>query len=119
MAKLRYFKFYYFYKQAFQELSGRRCKKLLLALLEYSENGAVSKLDKKTTAYFLKIKELIDADRLLATQNGYKGGKKRWQNERLREGNRGSNVQNNQSYQKHRGAIVVKRSILEGSSENE
>ena len=41
MAKLRYFKFYYFYKQAFQELNPFAAKKLLLAIIEYSEYAKI------------------------------------------------------------------------------
>lgn len=79
MAKLRYFKFYYFYKQAFQELNPFAAKKLLLAIIEYSENGVMPrKLNKKTKKYFSDIKRFIDADAEINRKNGYLGSKKRW-----------------------------------------
>ena len=79
MAKLRYFKFYYFYKQAFYELNPFAAKKLLIAVIEYSESGIVpKKLNKKTNEYFEGIKKFIDADAELNRKNGYLGSKKRW-----------------------------------------
>ena len=78
MAKLRYFKFYYFYKQAFQELNSFAAKRLLLAIIEYSEYGKITKLKGKTKKYFQDAKNFIDADAEINRQNGYLGSKKRW-----------------------------------------
>ena len=78
MAKLRYFKFYYFYKQAFQELNPFAAKKLLLAIIEYSEYGKIPKLRGKAKKYFQDAKSFIDADSEINRQNGYLGSKKRW-----------------------------------------
>ena len=79
MAKLRYFKFYYFYKQAFQELNPFAAKKSLIAVIEYSESDIVpKKFNKKTKEYFDGIKKFIDADAELNRKNGYLGSKKRW-----------------------------------------
>lgn len=79
MAKLRYFKFYYFYKQAFQELNPFAAKKLLLAIIEYSDNGIMpKKLSKKAMKNFESAKRFIDMDSEINRQNGYLGSKKRW-----------------------------------------
>lgn len=78
MAKLRYFKFYYFYKQAFQELNPFAAKKLLLAITEYSEYGRIPKLRGKAKKYFNDAKSFIDADAEINRKNGYLGSKKRW-----------------------------------------
>ena len=79
MAKLRYFKFYYFYKQAFQELNPFAAKKLLLAIIEYSDNGIMpKKLSKKAMEYFNSAKQFIDMDAEINRKNGYLGSEKRW-----------------------------------------
>ena len=79
MAKLRYFKFYYFYKQAFQELNPFAAKKLLLAIIDYSDNGIMPKrLGKKAMKNFKSAKQFIDMDAEINRQNGYLGSEKRW-----------------------------------------
>lgn len=78
MAKGLWFKFFYGYRKAFEALPGWKCKRLILAIFDYMESGAVKKLDKKTQEYFLGIKTIIDADRELSKRNGFKGVKKRW-----------------------------------------
>lgn len=78
MAKLRYFKFYYFYKQAFQELNPFAAKKLLLAIIEYSEYAKIPKLRGKAKKYFNDAKSFIDADAEINRKNGYLGSRKRW-----------------------------------------
>ena len=78
MDRAKYFKFYFGYKQAFTELSGRKAKKLLLALVDYVENDITPKLDKKTMLYFMQIKVVIDGERLLSVNYGKKGSNKRW-----------------------------------------
>lgn len=79
MSKLRYFKFYYFYKQAFQELNPFAAKKLLLAIIEYSDNRITpKKLGKKAMQYFKSAKQFIDMDAEINRKNGYLGSKKRW-----------------------------------------
>lgn len=84
MAKLRYFKFYYFYKQAFQELNPFAAKKLLIAVIEYSESGIVpEKLNKKTKEYFDGIKKFIDMDAEINRKNGYLGSKRRWKQQKI------------------------------------
>lgn len=98
MAKLRYFKFYYFYKQAFQELNPFAAKKLLLAVIEYSEYGKIPKrLSKKAKKYFASAKQFIDADAEINRQNGFLGSEKRW-NSRAKKENR-------VAMRKNRGAI--------------
>lgn len=79
MAKLRYFKFYYFYKQAFQELNPFAAKKLLLAIIDYSDNGIMpKKLSKKAMKNFESARKFIDMDAEINRKNGYLGSKKRW-----------------------------------------
>lgn len=79
MEKLRYFKFYYFYKQAFLELNPFSAKKLLLAIIDYSSNGIMPrKLSKKAMKYFESAKQFIDMDAEINRKNGYLGSKKRW-----------------------------------------
>ena len=79
MAKLRYFKFYYFYKQAIQELNPFAAKKFILAVIDYSDNGTLpKKLSKKSMKYFESAKKFIDIDAELNRKNGYLGSRKRW-----------------------------------------
>lgn len=79
MAKLRYFKFYYFYKQAFQELNPFAAKKLLIAIIDYSDNGIIpKKLSKKAMKNFESARKFIDMDAEINRKNGYLGSKKRW-----------------------------------------
>lgn len=75
--KLRWFKFFFIYKKAFEELSGRKCKKLILAICDYAENGTIpAKLDSHTMDCFNSIKQFHDADKELSKIYGSKGGKK-------------------------------------------
>ena len=99
MGKQKWFKFYYGYRQAFAELPFWKCKKLLFAIIDYVETGATAKLDKKSMKYFVGIKEIIDADRMISVQNGVKGSKKRWDNR--------------VSKRKNRGSIVVRKDFFE------
>ena len=86
MAKLRYFKFYYFYKQAFQELNPFAAKKLLLGLIEYAEYGKIPQNLRGTAKKsFESFKEFIDSEELICKRNGYKGSKKRWKNHQKEE----------------------------------
>lgn len=75
--KFPYFKFYLLYKGAFEELSGKNSKKLILALCEYAQDGFVTiKLNSKTQKYFNSIKSFYDADKLKYVEYGRKGGLK-------------------------------------------
>ena len=86
MAKLRYFKFYYFYKQAFQELNPFAAKKLLIAIIDYSDNGIIpKKLSKKAMKYFESARKFIDMDAEINRKNGYLGSKKRWNSRGMSE----------------------------------
>lgn len=75
--KLRWFKFFFSYKEAFEELSGRNCKKLILAICDYAQYGIEPrKLDNKTKKSFDSFKTFYLFDKELAKKNGAKGGKK-------------------------------------------
>lgn len=77
MARLRWFKFFYVYKQAFIELNAWNCKKLILAICDYAENGKEpKKLNKKTMKYFESVKAFYDADKEMYKIYGAKGGRK-------------------------------------------
>lgn len=102
MGKQIWFKFYYGYRQAFAELPFWKCRKLLFAIIDYVATGGTAKLDKKTLKYFMGIKEVIDADRMIAVKNGVKGSKKRWKNKDDRV-----------SIRKNRGSIVVRKDFFE------
>lgn len=75
--KLRWFKFFFSYKEAFEELSGRKCKKLILAMFDYVQYGVEpKKMDSKTQSSFDSFKSFYQFDKELAKINGSKGGKK-------------------------------------------
>lgn len=75
--KLRWFKFYFSYKEAFEELSCRRCKKLILAMCDYAQYGIEpKKLDYKTKKCFDSFKTFYLFDKEMAKKNGSKGGRK-------------------------------------------
>lgn len=76
--KYRWFKFFFAYKKAFEELNGRRCKKLIIAICEYAEDGTEPNLDKKTMEYFNGFRNIYDADIKFRKELSSKGGKKRW-----------------------------------------
>ena len=75
--KLRWFKFFFSYKEAFEELSGRKCKKLILAMCDYAQYGIEpKKLDNATKQSFESFKSFYQFDKEIAKINGAKGGKK-------------------------------------------
>lgn len=75
--KLKWFKFFYVYKDAFIELNPWNCKKLLLALLDHVENGYTKvKLNKKTQQYLTSIMSIHNADIELSRKYGRSGGLK-------------------------------------------
>jgi len=82
--KPRWFKFFFIYKQAFEELNSRRCKKLIIAICEYAESNKIPSLDKKTMNYFYSFMHFYDMDKEISSKNGYKGANKRWNNQHNR-----------------------------------
>lgn len=106
--KFRWFKFFYIYKDAFVELSGRNAKKLILALIEYAEKGTTPKINKKTKKYFDSIKDFFDLDLETSKINGQKGANQRWNRgpiDTLYKKNRGAIKKNGVPMKKNRGAI--------------
>lgn len=99
--KFRWFKFFYIYKDAFTELSGKNSKSLILALIEYAEKGTIPKLNAKTKKYFDSIKNFYDLDLETSKINGQKGANQRW--------NRGAI---DTLYKKNRGAIKKNRGAI-------
>lgn len=81
MARLRWFKFFYIYKDAFNEIPFWEVKKLLYAMLDYAEYGKEPiKLSKKSMAQFNSFKSFYEADRELYKVYGSRGGKKTQKN---------------------------------------
>lgn len=76
MKKAQWFKFFYCYKEAFYDLSGRQAKKLLIALIDYSEKGFYThKLSKKAEMYFYEIQRVYEADIQRYREHGRVGGR--------------------------------------------
>ena len=77
MARLRWFKFFFVYKEAFEELNSFNCKKLILAMIDYAEYGIEpKKCNKKVLEQFKSFKAFYDADIELYKVYGAKGGRK-------------------------------------------
>lgn len=75
----RWFRFYFIFKQAFEEVSIFETKKLLFAVIEYQEKGMTDiKLSKKTNELFMAIKSIYEAEKEFYRKNGSKGSKNRW-----------------------------------------
>lgn len=75
--KLKWFKFFFIYKEAFEELSPRNCKKLICNMIDYAEYGIIpKKMNKKVMERFNSFKSFYDADIELYKIYGAKGGRK-------------------------------------------
>lgn len=75
--KLKWFKFFFIYKEAFEELSPRNCKKLICNMIDYAEYGMIpKKMNKKVMERFNSFKSFYDADIELYKIYGAKGGRK-------------------------------------------
>lgn len=98
--KFKWFKFYFCYKEIFEKVSLFSCKKLILALIQYSYSDSTEnlKLNKKTMILFEQLKTVIDQERKKSVYNGYKGAKRRW---------------NDNGYNKNRGTIKNNRGSIQ------
>lgn len=86
MNKIRWFKFFFVYKEAFTELNPFECKKLILAICDYAEAGFLpTKLNKRTMRAFESFKAFFDTDIEISRNFGKKGAKYRWNAPKNRE----------------------------------
>lgn len=78
----KHFKFYLEYKKLFNMLSVWQVKKLIFALIDYVETGALPELKPKPLMVFNAIKPIIDGDIEYERirQERIKAGKKSYQN---------------------------------------
>lgn len=84
------FIFYYDYKDIFKELNNKQTKELIIAMIEYDENGIIPKLDKLTNIAFLSIKQRMDKDKQLykdKCQINKKNSQKYWNSQKSKNTN--------------------------------
>lgn len=89
MKKLKFLKFFYPYRELINECSRFNCKKLIIAMLDYSERKKLPEnLNKKTMGLFNEFKTVYDLDLAKSQVYGEKGSKRRWKNNKKHQNNK-------------------------------